>query len=416
MSVHPSLSQTDKVAEGLVESRLSTPASPPSRRVVRPPVIDMRQPSSVLRPLLCASLMTTSSNSNLCPMICLVQHGLEKQCSSLASLALKSAQQKQQQHYVEHSGEQEEKTMIPSQIAHDLDDDNDGPVTEAASELRAKLTTLVYRILDILFDTNVEAMLTSNEERLNGRMCLREYSATTEVNNNTTSSSNNDSNDDHVIRLGAHIDHTLLTVLWSNSPGLEVFSPSIGSNNNTCWTVEHVLQLGMPTFSRPPSQTNSNNSNNGGDDNCPEPTKEDWAMVDIPWITGALLLTIGAEWLTHPLFAGSTTQCCSSRLVEDEEEEEGGSINCAVLHRVSMPINTDKTRYSLPFLVSIDKSPSTTTESIRPVAQVVTNQNLPISAPTEGKQDDFVSCFDFAQSTQVANTFLARKQKLTPVK
>jgi hypothetical protein len=264
-------------------------------------------------------------------------------------LAVKKSAQQEQQH---PSGEEVgKKTMIPSQMAHDLDDE-DGPVTEAATELRAKLTALVYRILDILLDTNVEEMLTSNGERLNGRMCLREYSVTptTDVNNkssnssSSSSNSNKDSINGHVIRLGAHIDHTLLTVLWSNGPGLEVFSPSVG-NTNKCWTAETLLQLGMPTFSHPLSQTNNN-----GDNSCPpEPTEEDWAMVDIPWIDGALLLTIGAEWLTHPLFTG----------LEEKEEEGGGGINCAVLHRVSMPINTDKTRYSLPFLVSVDKSLTT---------------------------------------------------------
>ena len=354
--VHPSLPHVAyKVAEGLVESPLYPP-SPSLRRVVRPPVLDMRQPDSSLRPLLRAALMSRSSNSNLCPMVCFVQHGLEKQCSSLASMAAKSAQQKQQQH-IEVSGEEVKKTVFPSQMAHDLDDNDNGPVTEAATELRAKLIALVYRILDILFETNVEEKLTSNGERLNGRMCLREYSATptTEVNNGCSSSSNNnnnnnnsnnDSTNNHVIRLGAHIDHTLLTVLWSNSPGLEVFSPS-NDDNNKCWTAEHVLQLGLPTFSHSLLHT----KNDDGDD-MPEPTDEDWAMVD--WMEGALLLTIGAQWLTHPLFA--TAQCCSnsSRLDEDKEEKEGGSINCAVLHRVSMPTNADKTRYSLPFLVSID--------------------------------------------------------------
>ena len=336
-----------KVAEGLVESPLCPP-SPSLRRVVRPPVLDMRQDNSSLRTLLRAALVTTtrSSNSNLCPMVCLSQHGLEKQCSSLVSLAVKKSAQQQ---LLSGMGV-EKKTMIPSQMAHDLDDE-DGPVKEAATELRVKLTALVYRILDILFDTNVEEkLLTSTGERLNGRMCLREYSATptTDVNNRSSnsSSSNKESSNDHVIRLGAHIDHTLLTVLWSNGPGLEVFSPSVG-NNNKCWIAEHVLQLGMPTISHPLSHTKNND---GDDDSCPpEPTEEDWAIVDIPWIDGALLLTIGAEWLTHPLFAG----------LEENEEEGGGGINCAVLHRVSMPINTNKTRYSLPFLVSIDKSLTT---------------------------------------------------------
>lgn len=127
-------------------------------------------------------------------MLCVRHHGLEQACATMVAATCRSRGCA--------GGEQ------PLQQAHYLS----GPLEPAAAELRGALTTLCWRLLDIVSGGSASVELAARGERLRGRLCLRAYAAA--------------DGRDGVVRLGAHIDHTLLTLLWADAPGLEVFAPA----------------------------------------------------------------------------------------------------------------------------------------------------------------------------------------------
>jgi len=118
-------------------------------------------------------------------------------------------------------------------------------------------------------------------------------------------------------RLGAHVDDTLCTLLWSTGPGLEVLAP----DDEREWTGADVARVGLPTMGEPVRAI--------------EPG--DWAAVDLsPWDSGALLLTPGHGWPKCPATAAAVP------------------LRSPTLHRVAL--GNDRERLSLPLLVSLRRT------------------------------------------------------------
>ena len=253
---------------------------------VHPPLLDLSKPDAELRGTVRAALMNT-----LTPMVGLVNHGCESACAALAE-AMRGQ--------IAAAGGLGEVKEQACQV--------EGACATAAAELRSCLRDVCLRALSIaLDDESIDKTLATRGLDLEGRLCLRVYPSLAE------SSRIVDAN--VPLRLGAHCDSTLLTLLWSDSPGLQVLDPQRASE----WTSAAILRYGLPTT---------------GDVDAVIALREDqWATVILPWHANPLLLTLGTSWLSHEL----TATACPAR--------------CAVLHRVSLP--TERARHSLPFLADL---------------------------------------------------------------
>jgi hypothetical protein len=172
--------------------------------------------------------------------------------------------------------------------------DLDGPLAPLAESAREELTNLTYRVLGIL--VGGDPRTTAGLGRLEGRLCLRAYPKQTE----------------QTVRLGAHCDATLLTLLWSDAPGLEVMDDRTLAPD---WEPSDVMSYGLPSMAGAPKMLR----------------EEQWAQVDLPWEDGCLLLTVGTAWMG-----------CA-------EQVQLPPARSAVLHRVVTLRGVE--RVSLPFLV-----------------------------------------------------------------
>ena len=146
------------------------------------------------------------------------------------------------------------------------------------------------------------------------------------------------------VRLGRHVDNTLLTLLWADAPGLEVLAPR---GPGGYWTGARVMEAGLPGI--------------GGASFVAEDEEVDvdgeMALVagdegGAPWGAGPLLLTVGAEWLR--VCAGASSDGCADDGLAGRRS--GGPlvrVESAVLHRVAIPPGLGRDRFSLPFLVRL---------------------------------------------------------------
>jgi hypothetical protein len=291
------------------------------RRTVVPLGVDLRQPGC-LRDVCARALQGTVS-----PMLILYNHGCEEACADLAACA---------REYLKLGTGRTDPTEL--QRAHSLK----GPCA-------AKIDALRRCLLDEVCGPVLDACLASEAHgsahgsahgmakrilaqaglELCGRLCLREYPCQPSATG---------------ARIGAHLDSTLITLLWADGPGLEVLSPlDVPSGQTTCgreapshtadaaggedsagpWTGRQVMSTGFPSL----------------DGICREVREEEWAAVTLPsqrsWGAGPLLLTIGSDWLGFPPTA------------------EGLPVESAVLHRVVVPADYARDRLSLPFLVTL---------------------------------------------------------------
>jgi hypothetical protein len=175
-------------------SATSTAASHEPRRLVRPLAVDMRLPPAQLRALCVPALSNTLS-----PMLSLRHHGCEALCAELAHAA--------RAHHL-GAGSRE---GVEGQRAVDLA----GPqLAPPAEELKARLLALCGTLLGALLGEGWEQAAAG---QLDGRMCLRVYPASVAP----PAALAAPADDGDGLRLGAHCDATLLTLLWASSAGLE---------------------------------------------------------------------------------------------------------------------------------------------------------------------------------------------------
>ena len=258
-----------------------------SATMIAPMAIDMRMSDAALREACRGGLEGT-----LTPMLALHHHGCSTELAELAARA--------RAHHRLDGG------SLPLQCACDFD----GPLEAPAREVRAKLTALCERLLEVLV---------GEAAPLDGRICMRTYPrAPPPADGDGDCNADADADADGATqqRLGAHCDNTLLTLLWADGPGLQVLHPGRADG----WTPERVMRYGLPTMSDA--------------DEIQTLEEEQWATVELPWDEGPLLLTLGCAWT-------------SSELTRDHPAR------CAVLHRVVIPPGYPHDRHSIPFLVDL---------------------------------------------------------------
>ena len=260
--------------------------APPITNEIRPPLLDLSLADAELHDVAFPALTNT-----LTPMVGLINHGCEGACAALAQ-AMRDQ--------IATSGGLDGGVK---QQACQMDEGE--PCAAAAAELRTCLRGVCLRALRIaLKDESLERTLAAASLDVQGRLCLRAYPAVAPC----------DAGAD-LVRLGAHCDSTLVTLLWSDGPGLQVLDPKRAAE----WEPGAVMRYGLPTM--------------GDVDAVSELRDDQWAMVNLPWASNPLLLTLGTSWLSAEL----TSSSCPAR--------------SAVLHRVTMA--TERTRYSLPFLADL---------------------------------------------------------------
>ena len=263
-----------------------------------PTELDLALPDAVLIPA-CRKAVSDS----LTPTLSLVNHGCERKLRDLASAM---------------------RVRVPDpdpateQQAHDFSDHD---LADASAEAKECLRAVALRVLGLACGKNETSMgeeLQGWGVDLHGRLCLRQYPPMTDGKQMAP-------------RLGAHIDNTLLTLLWADGPGLQVLDSDRAQAAG--WTPQDILSFGLPTMMPVLGKEN------GSEKEPPPLTNEHWATVDLDWARDPLLLTIGASWLQAEVVQG----VCPAQ--------------CAALHRVVLP--ADRSRYSLPFLCDFVQQMST---------------------------------------------------------
>ena len=120
-------------------------------------------------------------------------------------------------------------------------------------------------------------------------------------------------------RLGAHVDGNMFTLLWSNTPGLQVLRPDADVGR------EDLMYFGMPLIGAGPSLSFEE------EDFVDVAAPEGYALEEL------MLFTVGRSWFSesNPLTRGT-------RLL---------GAKCPVLHRVAFA-NQLEDRFSIPFLIN----------------------------------------------------------------
>ena len=149
------------------------------RARIRPLEVDLREDSEAQIRRKCRAAL----EGTLTPMLALRNHGCESLCAEMAARA---------------RAHHQTAAIAATQQACELD----GPLAPLADEARTELLALTYRLLGMMAMEGGAGQL----GELEGRLCLRAYPK----------------QETEVVRLGAHCDATLLTLLWSDAPGLEV--------------------------------------------------------------------------------------------------------------------------------------------------------------------------------------------------
>lgn len=286
---------------------------------LRPAQLDLSRSDEELRPTFLAAL------SSLTPCLSVVNHGCEERLRSLA----RAMQQRIEPNAVA--------SKAYAQQAHEFHEHAE--LAPAAAEVRSCLREVCVRVLGIAAADMPEA-LREQELDVRGRLCLREYpkQQADAADSSSDGAPPASAAKPPPLRLGAHCDSTLLTLLWADAPGLQVLEPRRAEALG--WRPQHVLGLGLPTMMPLADPPDDEAASGEGGAAAPEPpplTDEQWAYIDVDWPRDPLLLTIGASWLSSELMR----ERCPAR--------------CAALHRVVLPPGTHK-RLSLPFLADLVSS------------------------------------------------------------
>ena len=251
--------------------------SGPYQRWIKPTEVDLRLPEEDLRQVCREALL-----GSLTPMLALRHHGAE---GILSELAVRAS---------DHCGSAQQQV---GQKSYSLEGEDLSPLVARA---RGALKEVTEKMLRVLAGDGAVVALAEGGEAMVGRLCLRVYPERRGL---------------EAHRLGAHCDGTLMTLLWSDAPGLQVVNPACLED----WTPEQVTSFGLPSMGPPP----------------PELRSEQWATVDLPWGEGALLFTLGTGWQRCPIAMASLPAAS------------------AALHRVVVPAGMARDRHSLPFLVDV---------------------------------------------------------------
>ncbi len=185
---------------------------------------------------------------------------------------------------------------------------------DALDAFRADMHGLARRVAGIVFgDAHTAAVLDGGAATLTGPLSVKNYSGAA----------------DRSIRLGAHVDGNMFTLLWSNAPGLQVLRPTSGT---VAFEPHDLMMFGMPMIGAGPMLTF---------------TDDDYADVVLPpgyEMERCMLFTVGRSWFSqgNPLAA------------ETGDESLSPVPQCPVLHRVAFADRAEQ-RWSIPFLVNCDK-------------------------------------------------------------
>jgi len=262
-------------------------------------VIDLQstEDTSVLRRLARQSLENTAS-----PCFMIQNFGFEKLLQSVVERASV------------HSREGDDDDVagrVNSRAHFDLktSETEDDPMYD---DFRDQMKILARRVASILFGE--EAVL---DVELDGSLSVKSYANDRRDRSELTLESSSNSSTSN-IRLGAHVDGNMFTILWSNAPGLQVLRPDKEV------VADDIMFYGMPLIGVSPSL---------------EVEEDDFIDVEADWSSGnVMLVTVGRSWFSP-----------SNPLTKNSEM----NVKCPVLHRVAFPDRDGEPRHSVPFLVNV---------------------------------------------------------------
>jgi hypothetical protein len=256
---------------------------------INPTILDLNSDDpSLLRRLAQQSLRNTAS-----PMFMIENFGFEQLLQSVVQKASSKSKERNQ--------------LVEGRTHFDLktEDTEDDPLFD---EFKDEMKALANRVAIILFGEEACAGV-----EFDGPLSVKSYIGDRGKIEHTKSSDYSDSD----VRLGAHIDGNMFTLLWSNAPGLQVLKPDKDV------AAEDLMFYGMPLVGVDPSL---------------DVKDDDFVEVEANWASGGLMLvTVGRSW-----FGSSNTLTNDNNL----------HVKCPVLHRVSFS-DREEVRYSVPYLVSV---------------------------------------------------------------
>jgi len=237
----------------------------------------------------------------LSPMFALTNHGLEKDIAVMVNALVKASNGDVTSHF---------RTDVDSAASFVGTHDGEAPScvsiemhsflsNQQVLEFHAKLSRIVEELLVVMLDLKDrdmlhEAVLKQKQSQIGGRESVRFYPK----------------NGDGL--LGEHIDMNMITLLWSNGPGLQVLSPNLKGIDPAA-----VRKVGIPCTT----------ISTGAADPLATLDAKDWVSVDADWGKGVFLVTIGDEWFRT--FVDPATA------INTEELPDIPEIQSPVLHRVN---------------------------------------------------------------------------------
>jgi isopenicillin N synthase-like dioxygenase len=251
-------------------------------RVFSPVVLDCREPDDVLR-----AQCEKPLRDSLTPVIALSHHGCEDVCAALVAASKES-----------HA------PPDAAQAAYEFDGGH--PLHTEAEAAKTCLMGLALRMMRVLAGDDIEEKMAERGCRCEGRLKMRTYPRAKQNGGSSWPAQ----------RLGAHCDATLMTLLWTDAPGLQVVDPKLLDAAE--WTPQQITSYGLPTMGPPP----------------PELKEADWATVKLEsFDRGILVMTLGTGWSD----CGAVMQTFPAR--------------SAALHRVMVHRAPAADRHSLPFFL-----------------------------------------------------------------
>eukprot|EP00928_Gymnodinium_smaydae_P032612 TRINITY_DN23571_c0_g1_i1.p1 TRINITY_DN23571_c0_g1~~TRINITY_DN23571_c0_g1_i1.p1 ORF type:complete len:365 (-),score=62.96 TRINITY_DN23571_c0_g1_i1:159-1253(-) len=281
------------LAPGREQSTSDDGAHPPCRAIT-PTLLDMRRSDAELRSLAVSSLQDTVS-----PLFAVQHFGFEDLLNDAVSLV-------RERENLDSSPPSASCSVYvlraqDSDSANEYYDKEDARIRNFHKEMRE----LSRRLLRILLGDAALAEIDANDQYVDGKLSLRFYPGS-----------------DTSIRLNAHVDANLFTLLWAGGPGYEVLDPRHEELNNV--RLQDVLQVGMPLIGDPSDLDLS--ADEFYSPVCP-------GKKESP----TLMLGIGVAWWR-------------STLVQ-EHFPQPERVRCPLLHRVKL--EGSKPRYSIPYLVDV---------------------------------------------------------------
>eukprot|EP00929_Paragymnodinium_shiwhaense_P115704 TRINITY_DN84737_c0_g1_i1.p1 TRINITY_DN84737_c0_g1~~TRINITY_DN84737_c0_g1_i1.p1 ORF type:complete len:362 (+),score=80.00 TRINITY_DN84737_c0_g1_i1:54-1139(+) len=266
---------------------------------IRPVRLDLRRADEELRSLARAALMDTAS-----PMFCVEHFGFEQ---LLADTVI----------FMRAHEKLDGKPLTESCETYVLraQDETDGREYFCddilLKEFHREIRTLARRLLGILLGEAALQELEATGQYVDGKLSLRFYPG-----------------GDQCMRLNAHVDANLFTLLWAGGPGYEALDPGSQALQKES-IMQDVLQVGMPCFGEGPAVDLS--------------ADEFYAPVCIGGMQDPprLLLGLGLAWWRSPLV---------QRYFPEPER-----VLCPLLHRVRL--EGREPRFSIPYLVDVHSAP-----------------------------------------------------------